>query len=83
MKTHIHLIRSTYKERRDVMLKSLREYMPEGVHWTGPKGGLFLWVTLPEGMDSASIFKFAVMEKSHLFLGYPSIPWAEEKIRCG
>ena len=63
MKTHIHLIRRTYKERRDVMLESLRKYMPEGVQWTEPKGGLFLWVTLPEGMDSASIFKFAVMEK--------------------
>ena len=63
MKTHIHLIRRTYKERRDVMLESLRKYMPEGVHWTKPKGGLFLWVTLPEGMDSASIFKVAVMEK--------------------
>lgn len=63
MRTHIQLIRKTYKERRDVMLSSLAENMPEGVEWTKPKGGLFLWATLPKGMNSTEIFKFAVEEK--------------------
>ena len=63
MKTHIQLIRKTYRERRDVMLQALAEYMPEGVQWTSPKGGLFLWVTLPHNIDTRSIFQTAVQEK--------------------
>ncbi len=63
MKTHIRNIRTVYSERRNVMIEALREYMPEGVKWTEPKGGLFLWVTLPEGMDSGAIFKTAVEAK--------------------
>jgi 2-aminoadipate transaminase len=60
---HVQLIRKIYGERRDVMLDSLEEHMPPGVKWTHPQGGLFLWVTLPEGIDSADIFRKAVEEK--------------------
>ena len=63
MKTHIQTIRETYKERRDVMLKALGKYMPEGVNWTHPKGGLFLWATTPESLDTQTIFKSAVEQK--------------------
>jgi 2-aminoadipate transaminase len=63
MKTHIQTIRRVYKERRDVMISALEEYMPEGVSWTKPKGGLFLWVTLPECLDTSTIFKTAVEKK--------------------
>jgi 2-aminoadipate transaminase len=74
MKSHIHLIRKTYSERRDVMLQSLQEYMPEGVKWTEPKGGLFLWVTLPENMNSNEIFKPAVEAKVAFVPGGPFHP---------
>ena len=37
--------------------------MPQGVHWTHPLGGLFLWATLPEKMNTAEILKEAVKEK--------------------
>lgn len=60
---HIPKICSLYKERRDVMLDALEKYMPEGVHWTHPKGGLFLWVTLPEEMDATELFKVAIQKK--------------------
>ena len=63
MKTHICLIRKTYRERRDVMIKALEQYMPEGVQWTEPKGGLFLWVTLPKSIDTKAIFTKAVEAK--------------------
>ncbi|MDY6845824.1 MAG: PLP-dependent aminotransferase family protein [Chloroflexota bacterium] len=63
MKSHINTIRKTYKERRDVMLKALEDYMPEGVQWTKPKGGLFLWVTLPERLDTQKIFPAAIEKK--------------------
>ncbi len=46
-------LHGVYKHRRDRMLEALAKYMPEGVHWTKPEGGMFVWVTLPEGMDGA------------------------------
>lgn len=44
-------IRDTYRHRRDAMLAALEEEMPQGVTWTRPAGGMFLWLTLPEGID--------------------------------
>src|ERR1700687_760764 len=57
---HVKLIRQIYRERRDVMLQSLKEFFPPAVTWTHPQGGLFLWVTLPEGLDMQAIFKSAI-----------------------
>jgi 2-aminoadipate transaminase len=59
---HIKLIRKVYGERRDVMLQALEEYFPAEVSWTRPQGGLFLWVTLPEGMDCHQLFEAAIKE---------------------
>ncbi len=57
---HINKIRRVYGERRDVMLAALEEYFPSGVKWTHPEGGMFLWVTLPEGLDAADVLPKAV-----------------------
>ncbi len=54
---HVKKLRSVYRERRDVMLEALAHEMPPGVTWTRPQGGLFLWVTLPEGMDANELFR--------------------------
>jgi 2-aminoadipate transaminase len=59
---HVKLIRRVYCERRDVMLEALTRYFPPEVTWTRPKGGLFVWVTLPEGADAAKLFESAVRE---------------------
>jgi DNA-binding transcriptional MocR family regulator len=48
-------IKAAYSKRRDVMLASLAKHMPEGVSWTKPEGGMFIWVTLPKGMDGAKL----------------------------
>ncbi len=48
-------IRETYRQRRDLLLAALSRSMPEGVSWTRPEGGMFVWVTLPEGMDGARL----------------------------
>lgn len=56
-----------YAERRKYMTDCLRKYMPEGVTWTEPHGGLFLFVTLPGNTDSDIIFKKAV-EKNVAFV---------------
>jgi 2-aminoadipate transaminase len=57
---HVRMIRDTYRERRDVMLEAMETYFPEGVQWTRPQGGLFLWVTLPEWLDSAALLQDAI-----------------------
>ena len=59
---HIKLIRRVYSERRDVMLEALAKNCPPEVTWTRPQGGLFLWVTLPEGMDCHQVFEAAIKE---------------------
>ncbi|MCJ7623667.1 MAG: PLP-dependent aminotransferase family protein [Anaerolineaceae bacterium] len=65
---HIEFIRKVYRERRDVMLDALEEHMPAGVKWTRPAGGLFLWVSLPEGIKSQDVFKKAVEEEKVAFV---------------
>lgn len=59
---HIKLIRRMYGERRDVMLRAMEENFPPEVTWTRPQGGLFLWVTLPEGMNCHQLFEVAIKE---------------------
>jgi len=60
---HVKFIRKIYRERRDVMLDTLEEHMPEGVKWTHPQGGLFLWLTLPECVDSRELLAEALKLK--------------------
>lgn len=59
---HVKLIRQVYRERRDTMLHALQEYFPHEVTWTHPKGGLFLWVTMPQGTDSEALLRSALAE---------------------
>ena len=51
-----------YRERRIQMITCFRKYMPEGVRWTEPQGGLFLFVTLPHQLDADEIFKKAIVK---------------------
>ncbi len=60
---------SIYHSKRDAMLSALREYMPEGVTWTEPEGGLFLFVTLPSHMDAEKLFEIAIKENVAFVLG--------------
>lgn len=48
----ISTYRALYAERCAALLAALEEYMPAGVSWTRPEGGFFVWLTLPEGIDS-------------------------------
>lgn len=49
-----------YRKKRDLMLSLLEKYMPKGVSWTHPEGGLFLFLTLPEGMDTVALYEKAL-----------------------
>ncbi len=52
-----------YQEKRHIMLKGFEECMPEGVTWTRPEGGLFLFLTVPEHLDSGKLFDKAIEKK--------------------
>jgi 2-aminoadipate transaminase len=54
---HVRLVRRVYTERRDAMLRALERHAPEGVRWSRPQGGLFLWVTLPPPLDAAALLR--------------------------
>ena len=49
-----------YRGKRDLMLSLLEKYMPKGVTWTHPEGGLFLFLTLPEGYDTLALYDRAL-----------------------
>lgn len=61
-------IKAAYSARRDAMLKALENYMPAGTVWTRPEGGMFVWVTLPEGMDGATLLARSVETEKVAFV---------------
>ncbi len=68
---HIGKLRRCYREKRNAMIAALEKYMPEGVRWTRPEGGLFLWVTLPPGLDTEKMLPKALERKVAYVSGSP------------
>lgn len=60
---HIARIRAAYGRQRDVMVEMVRTAFPPDVSCTEPEGGMFLWMTLPEGVSALEMFEKAVAEK--------------------
>ena len=52
---HVRGTLPTYRSRRDTMLGALRENMPEGVTWSEPEGGFFVWIELPGTIDTGAL----------------------------
>jgi 2-aminoadipate transaminase len=59
---HIVKIRDAYKKRRDLMVSMIAEYFPEEIKYTKPEGGMFLWITLPDGISSLDLVDLAIKE---------------------
>jgi len=58
---HVSTIRALYKKQRDAMLAALRTHFADlDVQWTTPTGGMFLWVRMPEGIDTVAMLPAAV-----------------------
>ena len=53
--THVRRLRAAYGARLNAMLGALERYMPEGVRWTTPEGGMFVWLTLPGEFDATGL----------------------------
>jgi DNA-binding transcriptional MocR family regulator len=62
-KDQVKSFSALYRERRDAMLSALDEHMPEGCTWTKPGGGFFVWLTLPEGLDSKTMAPLAIANR--------------------
>jgi DNA-binding transcriptional MocR family regulator len=62
---HTAMLRESYRRRRDLLLQALEKHMPEGTSWTKPEGGMFIWVTLPAGMDGATLLARSI-ETEHV-----------------
>lgn len=58
--SHVAKLREVYGARLQAMLAALERHMPEGIAWTKPDGGMFVWVTLPRDMDGAELLKEAL-----------------------
>ena len=72
---HVQKIVALYKHRRDVIIKAMEDEFPAGVEWTHPEGGLFLWVTVPEGCSASKVFHKCIEMKVAAVIGdafYPN-----------
>lgn len=68
---HIPSIRALYRDQCEAMLAALARHMPEGVRWNRPRGGMFLWVELPRGMDATAVLAQAVENNVAFVPGAP------------
>ena len=80
---HIAEIVSVYSRQRDAMIRSITTHFPPDVAFTRPDGGMFLWVTLPGGISSMTLFDRAITEKVAFVPGNPFYvyPWDANTLR--
>lgn len=72
---HLDKIRELYRSQASAMVEAMKEFFPADVEFTIPEGGMFLWVTLPEGIDSMKMFD-AALERNVAFV--PGAPFYAE-----
>ena len=68
---HIGKIKTLYKEQSDAMLQAMKDFFPDTVTYTMPKGGMFVWGSLPEGESSLELLDRAMKEKVAFVPGNP------------
>jgi 2-aminoadipate transaminase len=71
---HVERIKELYKNKRDLMLKALEDYFPPEVKWTIPKGGMFIWITLPKSIDTRLMFQKAIAKNVAYVVGEAFFP---------
>ena len=68
---HIEKIKAAYGRQRDAMVAAIEEHFPEETRYTKPEGGMFLWITLPEGLPAVEVFRKAIEKKVAFVPGDP------------
>lgn len=66
---YVEGLRKIYKRRAQIMLDALKAYMPSDVQWTYPKGGFYIWVTMPSTADSSAVFQIALKGGAAFVIG--------------
>ncbi len=66
---HIDYIKDLYNQKRITMLKAMDEYFPKEAKWTKPQGGMFVWVTLPDYVNTRDMFPKALEENVAYVVG--------------
>jgi len=74
LKQHVRRLRTVYRDRRDAMLDALQEHMPEGVSWTVPQGGLFLWVRTSDRVNTREFLAKAIEARVAYVPGFAFYP---------
>jgi 2-aminoadipate transaminase len=67
LEDHLNSIRTFYKEQAEFMMSAMQTHFPEQVQWIMPKGGMFIWVTLPSGIFAHKLLETAI-EQNVLFV---------------
>lgn len=65
---HLARLRAEYRGRRDTMLAAMERHFPPDVSWTTPRAGMFIWVTLPEHVDTGALLETAVEREGVAFI---------------
>jgi 2-aminoadipate transaminase len=65
---HLARLRGAYRARRDAMLQALAEHFPPGARWNRPRSGMFVWVEVPDGVDTTALLRRAVEEVGVAFI---------------
>ncbi len=68
---HIATIIAQYGKQKEAMINAIKDFFPPGVQYTNPEGGMFLWITLPEGVSSMTLFEAAITKKVAFVPGTP------------
>jgi len=62
-KGQIKIYREAYRERRDAAISALEQHMPAGCSWNRPDGGFYVWLTVPEGIDTKAMLPRAITQR--------------------
>jgi len=80
---HIGTLKAAYREKKNLMIQTMKETFPHSVSFTNPEGGLFTWLTFPENIDSKVVMSRALTEAKIAFVpGEPFFASKVEKNHC-
>jgi 2-aminoadipate transaminase len=80
---YLESLKDLYRRRRDTMLDALAEHFPREASWTRPQGGLFIWATLPDYIDTTDLLARALSHNVAFVPGAPRTSTGAARRRCG
>ena len=75
---YVNVVRREYPKKKNAMISALEQYFPAGSSWTDPQGGLFVWVKVPEHIDTAAMFREAINAKVAYVVGIAFYPHRDD-----